>query len=169
MVITIKEVILEEQTILAVEEPEVEEVEEPIARIFNESMSENIGELAGALALAQGKMTNGAKAKQGYGYKYMELGILIDIARPCLAANGIAVIQTHELVKGANPTVVTHTTVMHSSNQWHKSSLELPIKVMPQLSAAQMVGVNCTYGRRYALQSICLIASEEDTDGAALK
>lgn len=136
----------------------------PEQRVFNESTSPSIGNLAGALAKAQGAMANGAKDKQGYGYKYMELGTLIDIARPQLAANGIAIIQTHELVKLDPPSVVTHTTLMHESGEWHKSSLELPIKIMPQLSAAQMIGVNCTYGRRYALQSVCLIASEEDTD-----
>lgn len=137
-------------------------------RTFGESMSENIGELAGALALAQGEMANGAKDKQGYGYKYMTLPNLLDIARPALAKNGLAIIQTHELVKGKNASVVTYTTIMHSSNQWHKSALELPIKEMPQLSPAQMIGVNCTYGRRYAAQAICLIAADEDTD-ATLK
>ena len=144
-------------------------VQAPVYRVFGESMSENVGDLAGALAKAQGEMSNGAKGKQGYGYKYMELGALVDIARPALSKHEIAVLQTHELVKGTAPSVVTHTTVMHVSGQWHKSSLELPIKVMPQLSQAQMVGVNCTYGRRYALQAICLIAAEDDTDGSARK
>jgi len=139
----------------------------PEYRTFGETMSDSIGNLFGALALAQGKMTNGAKDKQGYGYKYMELGTLIEIARPALAENGIGIIQTHELVKGKSPSVVTHTTIGHSSGEWHKSSIELPIKVMPQLSSAQMIGVNCTYGRRYALQAICLIASEEDSDATA--
>jgi len=133
--------------------------------VFGESMSENIGELAGALALSQGAMLNGSKDKQGYGYKYMTLGNLTDIARKPLSDNGIAVIQTHQLIRGRNPSVVTHTTVMHSSNQWHKSSLELPITIMKQLSQAQMIGVAATYGRRYALQAVCMIASEEDTDG----
>jgi hypothetical protein len=144
---------------------EPEEIQKPVEyRVFGESMSEEIGQLAGALAKAQGAMSNGAKDKQGYGYKYMELGALIDIARPALAANAISIIQSHELVKGKSPSVVTHTTVMHESGQWHKSSIELPIKVKQQLSQAQMIGVNCTYGRRYALQAICLIASEDDTD-----
>ena len=139
----------------------------PDYRVFGESMSDEIDELAGAMAKAQGEMTNGSKDKQGYGYKYMELGTLIDIARPALAKAGIAIIQSHELIKGAAPSVVTHTTMMHQSGQWHKSSIELPIKVMPQLSQAQMIGVNCTYGRRYSLQSLCLIASEEDTDATS--
>ena len=143
-----------------------EEPTTPEYRIFNESMSETIGDLAGALAKAQGEMSNGAKDKQGYGYKYMELGTLIDIGRPALSEQGLAIIQTHELIKGSLPSVVTHTTLMHNSGEWHKSSLELPIKVMPQLSQAQMIGVNCTYGRRYAIQAICLIASEDDNDAS---
>lgn len=142
----------------------VQEVIEP--RFFSESMSNEIGELAGALAKAQGLMINGSKDKQGFGYKYMTLGNLTDIARPALSSNGIAILQTHELVKGEKPSVITYTTVMHSSGQWHKSALELPIKVMNQLSQAQMVGVNCTYGRRYALQAICMIAAEDDQDAA---
>jgi len=137
----------------------------PVYQIFNESMSEEIGELAGALAKAQGLMTNGTKDKQGYGYKYMTLSALTDISRAPLADNGIAILQSSELIKGTSPSVVTHSTVMHSSGQWHKSSIELPIKVMLNLSQAQMIGVNCTYGRRYALQAICKIAAEEDTDG----
>jgi hypothetical protein len=141
-----------------------EKLDTTVHRTFPETMSDSIGELAAALANAQGAMTNGAKDKQGYGYKYMELGTLIDIARPALAANGLAVYQSHELVKGKVPSVVTHTMLMHSSGQWIKSSLELPIKAMSNLSAPQLVGIGCTYGRRYSLQSICLVASEEDTD-----
>lgn len=141
-------------------------IETPTIRYFNETMSENVGDMAGALSAAQGAMSNGVKDTQGYGYKYMDLGNLIDIARPALAKNNLAVVQTHELNKGTSPSVITHTTLMHVSGQWHKSSLELPLKVMPQLTPAQMIGVNCTYGRRYALQAICLIASEKDTDAA---
>lgn len=138
-------------------------------RVFDEKMSENIGNLAGALAKAQGQMTNGTKGKAGYGYKYMELGSLIDIVRPALTSNGLAVIQSHEFIGGAKPTVVTHTTLIHESNEWMKSSLEIPIAIMKQLSAAQMIGVASTYGRRYSLQALCLIASEDDTDGTVKK
>ena len=155
---------LEEEATPKVEETAPEELN---PRILSESMSDTIGSLAGALAKAQGGMSNGVKGKQGYGYKYMELGALIDIARPELAKNNICIIQTHELIKGATPSVATHTTIMHSSGEWHKSSIELPIKVMPQLSQAQMVGINCTYGRRYSLQALLLIASEDDTDASS--
>jgi len=140
-----------------------------VARVFGEQMSENIGNLAGALAKAQGEMTNGIKGKEGYGYKYMELGSLIEIARPALSKNEIAVVQSHEFISNAKPSLVTHTTMIHSSGEWMKNSLELPITIMKQLTAAQMIGVASTYGRRYALQAICLIASEDDTDGTTKK
>jgi len=93
----------------------------------------------------------------------------MDIARPALSKNEIAVIQTHELVKGKVPSAVTHTTVLHSSGEWHKSSIELPIKVMPQLNPAQNFGAVASYGRRYALQAVCLVAADEDTDGVPKK
>lgn len=135
------------------------------ARVFDIKMSPTIGNLAEALAKAQGEMANGVKGKAGYGYKYMELGSLIDIARPALTKNKIAVYQSHELISKAKPSVVTHTILMHSSGEWIQNSLELPITIMKQLTPAQMVGVVATYGRRYALQAVCLIASEDDTDG----
>ena len=149
-----------------IEEVTIPEPEPEDYRIFAESMSPEIGELAGAMAKAQGAMSNGPKDKQGYGYTYLQLPTLLDIARKPLSENGIAIIQSHELVKGKSPSVVTHTTVMHSSGQWMKSSLELPVHVMKQLSAAQMAGVVMTYGRRYALQSIFMIGADEDSDGS---
>jgi hypothetical protein len=144
------------------------EIDKGEIRTFGESMSSEIGGLAGALSVAQGAMSNGSKDKQGYGYKYMELGTLTDIIRPELAKNGLAVIQGHELNRdGKNPSVLVHTTIMHKSGQWFKNSLDIPISNMKQLSMAQMMGVSMTYGRRYALQSLFMIASEEDTDGAS--
>lgn len=144
-------------------------ISEKDIRTFDVEMSESIGNLALALAKAQGGMANGAKAKSGYGYKYMELGSLIDIARPELTKNEIAVYQSHELINKKNASVVTHTYLLHSSGEWIKNSLELPVTVMKGLSAAQMIGVVATYGRRYALQAVCLIASEDDTDGTSKK
>ena len=134
-------------------------------RIFSEETSDTIGKLAGALAKAQGQMSNGPKDKQGYGYKYLQLSTLIDIVRGPLSENGLALFQTHELITNTTASVVTHTTIAHESGEWIKSSLQLPITQMKQLSAAQVVGVACTYARRYAIQSLCLVSADEDTDG----
>lgn len=136
-----------------------------VYRIFSEKWSEKRGNLALALAKAQGECKNASKSKDGYNYKYAPLDSLTDIIREPMTKNELSVVQSHELVKGDNPSVVTHTTLMHSSDEWYTSSIELPIKNMPQLTPAQMIGVNCTYGRRYALQALFLITGEEDTDG----
>jgi hypothetical protein len=161
-----EEIIQEKNTEIKEEKvtPSPSEVEEAV-RYFPMEMSDNIGELAKALSAAQGACSNGAKDKQGYGYKYMTLDILTDIIRPNLTKNNLSVLQSHELNKGKNPSVVTHTMLMHESGQYIKTSLELPLHVMKQLTPAQMIGVCCTYGRRYTLQSIFMIAAEEDTDG----
>ena len=129
------------------------------------TMSPDIGDFAGAMAKAQGSMQQASKDKKGYGYTYMTLNNLIDVIKKPLADNEISFMQTHYLVKGANPSVVTETIMMHSSGQWLKSSFEIPIAIMKQLSAAQMAGVAATYGRRYALQAMTGIAADEDTDG----
>jgi len=129
------------------------------------TMSESIGDFAGAMAKAQGSMQKASKDKKGYGYTYMTLNNLIEVIKEPLATNDLAFIQTHELVKGANPSVITDTIMMHSSGQWIKSQFEIPIAIMKQLSAAQMAGVAATYGRRYSLQAMTGIAADEDTDG----
>jgi hypothetical protein len=136
-------------------------------RTFGEKHTDSIANLITALAKAQLQMTNGSKSKQGYGYKYMELGTIIDIARKPLAENGLVIIQSHEIIRdGVNlPIVVTHTTIAHESGEWFKSSIELVMTPMKQLTSSQIAGVAMTYGRRYSLQAMLLISGEEDTDG----
>ena len=129
------------------------------------TMSHGIGKLAGALAKAHLSLTNGGKDKEGYGYNYMELGTIINIARKPLADNGLAIIQSH--AQEGNK-VLVESLLIHSSGEWVKNTLGIPVTPMKQLSAAQMIGVCMTYGRRYSMQSMLMIAGEEDTD-ASLK
>ncbi len=136
-------------------------------RIFTTTFSEHLGDIALAMSKAQGAMYNGEKDKQGYGYKYMTLANLTDIIRPHLTANELTLIQTHETIKRPNTTtVLTTTRVIHSSGQWIQNKLELPVTPMKQLSPCQLCGIPMTYARRYALQALFMISSEEDTDGA---
>jgi len=142
------------------EEPKPEEIM-PISN-HTESMSDELGELAKDLCKANGQMINGKKDKEGYGYSYMTLGNLSDIVRPVLAKNNLSVIQTHN---SNGKTVVTNTMLLHSSGQWIKSSLEIPLVASKQLSVPQQVGVVCTYSRRYAIQALFMIVAEDDDDG----
>jgi hypothetical protein len=129
--------------------------------------SDTIGELAGALAKAQGEMSSVGKGKQGYGYKYADLASIIDAARPALSKNELAVSQSHTLMRNpTKPSVLTQTLLMHSSGEWIKSSLDIPLVPMKQLSVPQMIGVSASYSRRYLYQAIVGLAAEEDTDAS---
>ena len=159
------------ETEIVQEEPK-EEPKEEIIEINNEKYemqtSDSIGNLAGALSKAQGEMTGVGKAKAGYGYKYADLASVIDSARGPLSKNGLAVSQTHTLMRNpGKPSILTQTILMHESGEWLKSSLDIPLTPMKQLSTPQIIGVAATYSRRYSYQAIIGLAAEEDTDGTA--
>lgn len=150
-----------------VPEPKAEPTFETDELKIFESFSPDAGQLALALSKAQGAMSNAAKDKEGYGYQYATLSGIVEIARKPLSDNELAIFQSHQLVRGSTPSVITRTTLMHSSGQWYKSSLQLPIHVMNNLSQAQMIGSIITYSKRYQLQSLFMIASaDEDNDAA---
>lgn len=142
----------------------VKEIVKEAAKDMSMETSPSIGNIAGALAKAQGSMGAVGKGKSGYGYKYSDLASVFEVARKPLSDNAIAITQGHYLIKGDKPSVVTESLVMHESGEWIKTSLEIPITVMKGLSPAQMIGVVCTYAKRYLLQAQVGLASE-DTDG----
>ena len=143
-------------------EPEVEDDAISISSSVD-TFGGDIGALAEALSAAQGGCSNGKKDAAAYGYKFMELGQLIEIVRPNLAKNKLSLIQTHSYKKGI---VSTTTTIIHKSGGYYKNVLDLPITKMKNLTEPQQIGVAATYARRYALQSMMLVSSEKDTDGS---
>lgn len=122
--------------------------------------SEQINEIAAALAKAQAGMKNAAlnKVNPHFRSKYADLAGIRDTVVPTLAANGIAVVQTLDVtVEGAT---YLRTRLMHSSGQWVESLC--PIPSVPDM---QKMGSAITYARRYSLSAICGIAADEDDDG----
>ena len=124
--------------------------------------SEQINELAKALAIAQGEMKNAVfdKVNPHFKNKYATLAAIRDAITPTLTKNGISVIQP--TVMGEGVLVVT-TRLMHSSGQWIES--EYPI--INDTNKPQAMGSALTYARRYSLAAICGIASDEDDDANA--
>lgn len=57
------------------------------------------------------------------------------------------------------------TRLIHSSGQWLESELEIPVSMGN--NPAQAVGIASTYAKRYALQAIAGVATDED-DGQGL-
>ena len=116
--------------------------------------SEQISELAAALAVAQGMMENAImnRTNPHFKTKYADLAAVLNAARKPLSANGLAIVQT--IGDG-----VLHTRLLHTSGQWIASEHPLPMSGKPQ-----EIGSALTYARRYSLSALIGIAADEDDD-----
>lgn len=126
------------------------------------NQSEEIKDLAAALAKAQGQMENASKDSTNphFKSKYADLASVWDACRKALSENGLSVIQP----AGGGPETVTVTTrLMHTSGQW----IEESITMKPMQMTPQGIGSTVTYCRRYALASMVGVAPDEDDDGNA--
>jgi hypothetical protein len=125
-------------------------------------MSTEIGELASALAIAQGKITGALKdsANPFFKSKYADLASVWDACRGPLSENGIAVIQTTEIDEQG---VTIVTTLAHKSGQWVRGKL----RMIPKDASPQGFGSAITYGRRYGLAAVVGVAQVDDDGNAA--
>lgn len=139
--------------------------------------SEQIGELVAALAKAQGEFTSVVKDNEAkirgtskggkdyeYGYKYADLASVIAAVRPALSKHGIALVQLNSADLERQTAAVT--TYLHCGEQFISESVEASAVGQTGFHV-QSIGATWTYLRRYSLQSICGLASEDD-DGASV-
>lgn len=124
--------------------------------------SDGIDELAAALAVAQGAMVGAKKDTVNPFYKssYADLSSVVEAIKKPFADNGLSYVQGTDWDDNDNVVVVTR--LMHSSGQWIESRL----RMKPTKNDPQGVGSTITYARRYALQAIAGVPSEDD-DGNA--
>jgi hypothetical protein len=119
--------------------------------------SESIKELASALNKAQAEMS-GAKKKANNPFfksKYSDMNAVVDAIRQPFCDNGLSYSQFPLFENGC---VGVETILMHESGEWISSVLMLPmVKQDPQAAGSAI-----TYARRYSLQSIAGIPSEDD-------
>lgn len=149
--------------------------------------SEQINELAAALAAAQGEMTGALKdsANPFFKSKYADLASCWDACRTPLAKNGLSVVQLTE--KGEPVTVEWETTnqktgevsafkvatyelvivtlLMHSSGQYISSALALIPREMTEMG----MGACLTYGRRYGFTAMIGIAQVDQIESGDVK
>ena len=124
--------------------------------------SDSIKNLAAALCKAQSVMGGASKDKENPFFKknYADLGSVVAVIKEPFADNGLSYSQFP--VSDANNCGVD-TILMHSSGEWIESRLLLPmVKADPQKAGSAI-----TYARRYALQAIAGIPSEDDDGNAA--
>lgn len=133
--------------------------------------SENIGDLAKALAATQAEMTAPKKAHVGkvkgttkdgrpyeYEYRYADLADVIE-CRKVGAKHGLAITQGMETKDGY---FALTTMLMHTSGQWKSWDCPIPSGLKPQ-----ELGSFLTYMRRYSESGAWGIAAEDDDDGKA--
>lgn len=130
-------------------------------------MSEEITELATALAKFQAKVSNPNNSKTAdagtFKYKYASLDEILNLVRPLLSEEGLSLIQSPVREEGL---VGVKTLLLHTSGQ----HIEFEPVLMPlEKQSAQGVGAAITYSRRYSLSAILGIASEDDDDALSLE
>lgn len=128
--------------------------------------SENINELAAALAKAQAKIESATKSAKNPFYKsnYADLPAVWASCREHLTGNGLSIAQLTDT--GENG-ILLETVLMHSSGQWISSLY--PVNPLPDKEGRetpQALGSAITYARRYALMALVgIVADFEDDDG----
>ncbi len=126
-----------------------------------EHRSEQINELAAALAKAQAEMPTASLINDNpfFKSKYAGLAEMVKASRPCLTKNGLSVMQ--QILPGTDCQVL-HTVLLHSSGQW----IESLMNITPQKTDIQSLGSYVSYLRRYSYAALVgVVASDEDDDG----
>jgi hypothetical protein len=123
--------------------------------------SEQLNELAAALAKAQATFADAPKSREGQArggkYKYATLGDIWDACRESLTANGLSVSQ---FALPSEPGCVLLTTMLlHSSGQFISGTESIPVtgELNPQTYGSAM-----TYARRYGLAAIVGVVTDDD-------
>ncbi len=120
-------------------------------------MSDSVIKIAPALLAAQKAMKAAAKDAENKHFKakYSDLATVIDAVKEPLNSAGIAFMQT---IGNDSTGVMVRTTLLHESGEWMAATTYLPV---PQ-QTPQAFGSGITYAKRYGLQSICGLPSEDD-------
>ena len=136
---------------------------------FNESNSLNCFGESGALGLALSKTQSEFKAvkktTEGYGYSYADLTSILSYAQPIYTKYELSIVKLGVTkMLGNTPMAGVKTILIHSSGEWISSEMYQPTVKSKQNSLTQNIGIVNAYFRRYMVQSL-LGLSTEDNDG----
>ena len=124
--------------------------------------SDSIKELAIAMSKAQSEMGGASKAANNpfFKSKYADLSEVIKAVKEPFASNGLSYVQ---FPIEDNGRVGIETILMHSSGEWMSNKFTVNLTKQD----AQGAGSAITYCRRYALQAVAGIPSEDDDGNSA--
>jgi hypothetical protein len=127
--------------------------------------SEQINEIATALAKAQGELAGAKKdvSNPFFKSKYADLASIVEALKACFPKHGLSYVQTTVTTEhGAG----VQTRLMHASGQWIEGD---PFCLPVNKADAQGFGSCVTYARRYDLAAMTGVAPEDDDGNAAAK
>ena len=127
--------------------------------------SPTISKIAPALLLAQ-KEIGGAKkgaTNPFFKMKYSDLGSVMEACKDAFNNHGITVLQPVTTTDGVT---VVSTLLLHESGEYISSSMKVSCK---NPDNPQEMGSAITYAKRYSLQAIAFIPSEDDDGEMATK
>ena len=128
--------------------------------------SEQIGQLAAALALAQAKFRAIGKDKTAkiqsqkgsFSYTYADLATVVEATRLALSEQGLSVLQP---VRMADGQIIVTSVLAHKSGEWLSEEMAWPVASADNRS----IGSGITYARRHAyLALVGGAATDEDDD-----
>lgn len=121
--------------------------------------SQEINELAKALATAQAEIQNPVKNQTNPHFKsdYVDLAGGLDAIRPALSKHGLSIVQTTAL---DGELMMLTTRLLHSSGQWIESTY--PVIRFP--AQQQAIGSALSYARRYSVFAMAGVAAASDDD-----
>jgi hypothetical protein len=127
--------------------------------------SEQINELAAALAKAQGQIQGAVKdsVNPAFKSKYADLASVWEACRGPLAANGLSIAQLPAVQDDGR--VAVTTVLMHLSGQF----LSTTFSIRPGKDDAHGIGSAVTYARRFSLAAMVGVAPEDDDGQAAVQ
>lgn len=120
--------------------------------------SPNIIKIATALLLAQKEISGAKKGATNpfFKMKYSDLGSVMEACKDAFNNHGISVLQP--VITNENGTFV-ETVLLHESGEFISSSIRVSCK---NPDNPQEMGSAITYAKRYSLQAIAFIPSEDD-------
>jgi hypothetical protein len=126
--------------------------------------SPSISKIATALLSAQKEISGAKKGATNpfFKMKYSDLGAVMEACKDAFNNHGISVIQPIVMQDGVN---VVKTILLHESGEFIESSMKVSCK---NPDNPQEMGSAITYAKRYALQALAFIPSEDDDGEKAM-
>lgn len=128
-----------------------------------ELMSSEISNISVAMRKMQEELGPAVKGKKNPFFKssYADLSACIEAIREPFSNNDLCFFQGS--LPGKEGSIVIVTTISHKSGEWVRGYLE----VKPTKADPQALGSAITYGKRYGLQALSGLPTEDDDGNAA--